>query len=51
MAPFADRQRCVGGAHFLQLCLDAMARDADRRDSLALAHISDGFRQLLDKTR
>jgi hypothetical protein len=49
MPPLADRQLDVGGAHGLELRLDAMARDPDRRDALALAQIGDGFRESLNK--
>ena len=49
MTPLAARQLGVCGAHGLELRLDAMARDADRRDALALAQIGDGFRDFLDE--
>jgi hypothetical protein len=49
MTPLAARQLTVGGAHFLELRLDAMTRDSDRRDALALPQIGDGFRDFLDE--
>ena len=49
MTPLAARQLGVGGAHGLELLFNAMARDPDRRDALALAQIGDGFCQLLDQ--
>src|SRR5271165_1159126 len=51
MTPLAARQLGVRGAHGLELRLDAMARDPDRCDALALAQIGDGFRHFLDEVR
>src|SRR5271166_3226054 len=49
MTPLIAPQFGVGGAHGFELRLDAMSRDADRRDTLSLAQIADGFRKFLDE--